>query len=92
MLGFAYREVLNAESAGALWNAVKDQFEHVNRIEESNCGRRQRLMARGRSCPVGDQSLRRSSPNSCRFSAVYIVAARFSARVGDAKKQNARWD
>ena len=59
---------------------------YVNRIEESNCGRRQRLIALGRSCPVGDRSFRRSSPNSCRFSAVYIVAARF-ARVGDAKKQ-----
>ena len=75
-----------------VWNAVKDQFEDVNRIEESNCGRRQRLVALGRSCLVGDRSLRRSFPNSCRFSAVYIVAARFSARVGDATKQNARWD
>jgi hypothetical protein len=92
MPGFVYQEVLNAESAGAFWNAVKDQFECVNRIEESNCGHRQRLMTLGRCCPVGDRSFRRSSPNSCRFSAVYIVAAPFSARVGDAKKQNARWD
>jgi hypothetical protein len=26
---FVYRALLNAESAGAFWNAVKDQFEHV---------------------------------------------------------------
>jgi hypothetical protein len=25
---FVYRELLNAESPGALWNAVKDQFEY----------------------------------------------------------------
>jgi lysyl-tRNA synthetase class 2 len=26
---FVYRELLNAESAGAFWNAVKDQFKYV---------------------------------------------------------------
>ena len=26
---FFYRALLNAESAGAFWNAVKDQFEYV---------------------------------------------------------------
>jgi hypothetical protein len=26
---FVYRELLQAESAGAHWNAIKDQFEHV---------------------------------------------------------------
>jgi hypothetical protein len=26
---FVYRELLNAESAAAFWNAVKDQFEYV---------------------------------------------------------------
>jgi KTSC domain len=26
---FIYRELLNAESAGAFWNAVKDQFDYV---------------------------------------------------------------
>ena len=26
---FVYRELSNAESAGAFWNAVKDQFEYV---------------------------------------------------------------
>ena len=26
---FVYRELLNAESAGAFWNAIKDQFEDV---------------------------------------------------------------
>jgi KTSC domain len=26
---FVYQALLNAESAGALWNAVKDQFEYV---------------------------------------------------------------
>ena len=26
---FVYRELLNAESAGTFWNAVKDQFEYV---------------------------------------------------------------
>jgi hypothetical protein len=26
---FVYRELLNAESAGAFWNAVKDQFDYV---------------------------------------------------------------
>jgi hypothetical protein len=26
---FVYRELLNAESAGAFWNAVKDQFEYA---------------------------------------------------------------
>jgi KTSC domain len=26
---FLYRELLNAESAGAFWNAVKNQFEYV---------------------------------------------------------------
>ncbi len=26
---FVYRELLQAESAGAYWNAIKDQFEHV---------------------------------------------------------------
>jgi KTSC domain len=26
---FVYRELLNAESAGAFWNAIKDQFEYV---------------------------------------------------------------
>jgi hypothetical protein len=26
---FVYRELVNAESAGAFWNAVKDQFEYV---------------------------------------------------------------
>jgi len=26
---FVYRELLNAESAGAFWNRVKDQFEYV---------------------------------------------------------------
>ena len=26
---FVYRELFNAESAGAFWNAVKDQFEYV---------------------------------------------------------------
>ena len=26
---FIYRGLLNAESAGAFWNAVKDQFEYV---------------------------------------------------------------
>jgi hypothetical protein len=26
---FVYRELLNAESAGAFWNGVKDQFEYV---------------------------------------------------------------
>ena len=26
---FVYRELLKAESAGALWNAIKDQFEYV---------------------------------------------------------------
>ena len=26
---FVYRGLLNAESAGAFWNAVKDQFEYV---------------------------------------------------------------
>jgi KTSC domain len=26
---FVYEALLNAESAGALWNAVKDQFEYV---------------------------------------------------------------
>lgn len=26
---FVYRELLNAESAGAFWNAVKDQFDYA---------------------------------------------------------------
>jgi len=26
---FVYRNLLKAESAGALWNAIKDQFEYV---------------------------------------------------------------
>jgi hypothetical protein len=26
---FVYHALLNAESAGAFWNAVKDRFEHV---------------------------------------------------------------
>jgi hypothetical protein len=26
---FVYRELLNAESAGAFWNAIEDQFEYV---------------------------------------------------------------
>jgi hypothetical protein len=26
---FVYRELLNAESGGAFWNAIKDQFEYV---------------------------------------------------------------
>jgi hypothetical protein len=26
---FVYQELLNAESAGAFWNAVKDQFEYL---------------------------------------------------------------
>jgi hypothetical protein len=26
---FFYRALLNAESAGAFWNSVKDQFEYV---------------------------------------------------------------
>jgi KTSC domain len=26
---FVYRGLLNADSAGAFWNAVKDQFEYV---------------------------------------------------------------
>ena len=26
---FVYRELLNVESAGAFWNAIKDQFEYV---------------------------------------------------------------
>jgi hypothetical protein len=26
---FVYRELLNAESAGAFWNGVKDQFDYV---------------------------------------------------------------
>ena len=26
---FVYRELLQAESAGAYWNAITDQFEHV---------------------------------------------------------------
>jgi len=26
---FLYRELLNAESAGAFWNAVKDRFEYA---------------------------------------------------------------
>jgi hypothetical protein len=26
---FVYRELLKAESAGAFWNAIKDQFEYV---------------------------------------------------------------
>jgi KTSC domain len=26
---FLYRELLNAESAGAFWNTVKNQFEYV---------------------------------------------------------------
>jgi KTSC domain len=26
---FVYRELLSAESAGAFWNAIKDQFEYV---------------------------------------------------------------
>ena len=26
---FVYRELLNAESAGAFWNAVKDHFDYV---------------------------------------------------------------
>ncbi len=26
---FVYRELLQAESTGAYWNAIKDQFEHV---------------------------------------------------------------
>jgi hypothetical protein len=26
---FVYRELLKAESAGAYWNAIKHQFEHV---------------------------------------------------------------
>jgi KTSC domain len=26
---FIYRELLNADSAGAFWNAVKDQFDYV---------------------------------------------------------------
>jgi hypothetical protein len=26
---FVYCELLNAESAGAFWNAIKDQFEYV---------------------------------------------------------------
>jgi hypothetical protein len=26
---FVYRELLNAESAGAFWNAIKEQFEYV---------------------------------------------------------------
>jgi hypothetical protein len=26
---FLYRDMLNAESAGAFWNAVKDRFEYV---------------------------------------------------------------
>jgi hypothetical protein len=26
---FLYRELLSAESPGAFWNAVKDQFEYV---------------------------------------------------------------
>jgi hypothetical protein len=25
---FVYRELLNAESAGAFWNAIKDQFQY----------------------------------------------------------------
>lgn len=26
---FVYRELLKAESAGALWNAIKNQFDYV---------------------------------------------------------------
>jgi hypothetical protein len=26
---FVYRELLDAESAGAFWNAIKDRFEYV---------------------------------------------------------------
>ena len=26
---FVYRELLKAKSAGAFWNAIKDQFEYV---------------------------------------------------------------
>jgi KTSC domain len=26
---FVYRELLKAESAGAFWNAIKDQFDYV---------------------------------------------------------------
>jgi hypothetical protein len=26
---FVYRELLKAESVGAFWNAIKDQFEYV---------------------------------------------------------------
>ena len=26
---FVYRELLKAESAGAFWNGIKDQFEYV---------------------------------------------------------------
>ena len=26
---FVYRELLKSESAGAYWNAIKDQFEYV---------------------------------------------------------------
>jgi KTSC domain len=26
---FVYRELLNAESAGSFWNAVKDRFEYI---------------------------------------------------------------
>ena len=26
---FVYRELLKAESAGAYWNAIKDQFDYV---------------------------------------------------------------
>jgi KTSC domain-containing protein len=26
---FIYRELLKAESAGAFWNSIKDQFEYV---------------------------------------------------------------
>jgi hypothetical protein len=27
--GFVYHALLNADSAGAFWNSVKDRFEHV---------------------------------------------------------------
>jgi len=29
---FVYRELLKAESAGAFWNAIKDQFDYVKQI------------------------------------------------------------
>ena len=86
---FVYRELLKAESAGAFWNHIKDQFEYVKVAERpsKSATAGSRRQQAGGLCSPTDSIAPAHSPFGL---SVYPPASQhgvFSARVGVPKSK-----